>query len=86
MNNLEDNEASQKYGVVTIIYCVGTSQISGLDRDMMTNGREVAFAIPLRYCAVHYCFDDFRLRPVMSLAKLLVDTSTRLRFRSHFGK
>jgi hypothetical protein len=86
MGNLADDEDIQRFGLVLVVYCVGPFKMAEIDREMMTHGMDYSHGLPLRYSALHYCFDDPRLRPVISFSKLIVDTSTRLRFRAHFGK
>jgi hypothetical protein len=56
-----------------------------IDPDLMTNGVNYTACLPMRFVAVHYCFDDPRLLPAISLAKMVVRTNTRLRFRVHYG-
>jgi hypothetical protein len=54
--------------------------------------RKAAFAIqsirrylPFYLACVHYCHDDFRSRPMMTVAMLVMGATNRVRFRAHYG-
>ena len=82
MTALED-EQTQKLGIVMVGYNCGPNR---------TVDRKSAFAIqslrrhlPMRMVSIHYCYDDFKMRPMMTIAMLVMGASQRVRFRAHFG-
>jgi hypothetical protein len=42
--------------------------------------------LPMRVVGMHYCYDSFKMRPMMSLAMLVMGATSRLRFRAHYGE
>jgi hypothetical protein len=85
MSTLMDDEDAQKKGVVAVVYSLGPSRMDENDLALTREGARIMQTLPVRFASLHYCFDDAMLHPVVSLAKLVVGTSTRLRFRDHFG-
>ena len=43
-------------------------------------------AVPMKTTAVHYCYDDARLRLFVQIVITALITSTKLRMRMHYGK
>ena len=88
MDMLQDDEDAQRKGVVKVFYNVGMGGTSPtMDTDLMFKGAPVLFeAMPFRMVAMHYCYDDPRIRPAMSLLHHVIGRSGRVRFRAHFGK
>ncbi|CAJ1944447.1 unnamed protein product [Cylindrotheca closterium] len=80
MVHLEDEEI-QKKGVVSIVYLVG----SQIDRQAAWAEPRLMSIMPMRECAVHICYDNVLLSPIVALARFAVGTLTRLRMRTNFG-
>jgi hypothetical protein len=85
MFTLMDDEDAQKNGIVAVIYNVGQFRREAVALDLTKDWPRIMRTLPLRLVGFHYCFDDAALHPAASLAKLVVGTNTRLRFRVHFG-
>mmetsp|Transcript_3602 Transcript_3602/g.8225 ORF Transcript_3602/g.8225 Transcript_3602/m.8225 type:complete len:437 (+) Transcript_3602:64-1374(+) len=77
---LEDEEI-QKNGVVSIVYLVG----SQIDRQAAWAEPRLMSTMPMRECAVHICYDNVLISPIVALARFAVGTLTRLRMRTYFG-
>jgi hypothetical protein len=56
-----------------------------VDPNLIREGAPYLQVLPIRFAAFHHCFNDARLYPVIPLAKFVVGTNTRLRFRVHCG-
>jgi hypothetical protein len=46
---------------------------------------KIVSIIPLRFTAVHYCFDDEKIRMLFSVAMFVFNKNARIRCRLHFG-
>lgn len=77
---LEDEEL-QKKGVVSIVYLVGTQ----IDRQAAWAEPRLMATMPMRECAVHICYDNILMSPIVALARFAVGTFTRLRMRTYYG-
>lgn len=77
---LEDAEI-QRNGVVSIVYLVG----SQIDRQAAWAEPRLMNTMPMRECAVHICYDNVLISPIVALARFAVGTFTRLRMKSYFG-
>jgi hypothetical protein len=82
MRSVEDDEEAQKRGVVACAYFLG-----GLDFDpqLVRKSGNLRNALPVRLDAVHFCYNDPRVVPVLSLAVFIMGTHIRVRFRTHYG-
>jgi hypothetical protein len=83
MNAVADEE-TQRRGFVAVPYALG------MQHTPSTSGSPFGFGmqekvLPIKFAAVHYCFEVVTLKPVMALAKLALSTSSRLRSRTHQG-
>jgi hypothetical protein len=86
MSLLEDEEAQRK-GVVAIFYNVGIDKFASmLDSSLMRNGTKSMESLPLRLTGIHYCYDDARLLPALSISQLVIRRQGRLRLRVHYGE
>ena len=83
MAALED-EDTQKAGVVMVGYNMGAKL--ELDCHAVWAIMKLRRALPIRVVGMHYCYDDFKTRPMMSLAMLVMGSHGRMRFRAHYGK
>jgi hypothetical protein len=84
MATLEDEEA-QIRGLVDIIYCVGMAGMESNFSQLMTEGGHILNDLPFRIVGLHFCYNDIRLKPALSLIQMICARQTRLRFRTHFG-
>ena len=78
------DESTQKNGLVFVGYNMGKNRI--VDRTMAWNVSQLRKVLPMRITGVHYCYDDFKMRPMITVATLVMGTTNRVRFRSHYGK
>jgi hypothetical protein len=90
---MSDDEKAQREGFVTVINCVQVdiasmlkAQVSKI-RACLGRGRasRMRECLPMRPSAVHCCYNDIRLRPIISLYQQVMGTHGRVRFRAHFG-
>lgn len=79
---LQDVE-TQKRGIVGLAYNVGRGRTT--DREAVWKAAKMVSIIPLRFTAVHYCFDDEKLRMLFSVAMFVFNKNARIRCRLHFG-
>jgi hypothetical protein len=87
MTMLEDEDAQRK-GVVMINYNVGIGYYEdniNSDPRYKTKRANLLGGVPCRPTAVHYCYDDARIRPALAAFQLFLGTYGRLRFRAHYG-
>jgi hypothetical protein len=76
---LEDEE-SQKRGICVIAYNVGNPTV---DRTQVWRNGRLLGSLPYRCVALHYCYDNPKIRLLLNLT--MFDTHTRTRFRHHYG-
>lgn len=74
---------TQKRGIVGIAYNVGRDRTE--DREAVWKAGKIVSILPLRFTAVHYCFDDERVRLLFSVAMFVFNKNARIRCRVHFG-
>ena len=80
---LEDPE-TQKSGLVMV--GTNTGKDARVDRSAVWNIQRIySHALPMRIVSIHYCYDNFAVRPMMTLAMLVMGASSRVRFRAHYG-
>jgi hypothetical protein len=77
------DEETQKRGVVGIAYNVGRGHTK--DREAVWRAAKIVSILPVRFTAVHYCFDDEKIRLLFSLAMFVFNKNARIRCRIHFG-
>ena len=82
MTALQDVE-TQKLGLVLVGYNMGEKRV--VDRMAVYAIQKVRKVLPMRVMGMHYCYDDFKLRPMMTLAMLVMGATGRVRFRAHYG-
>ena len=83
MTALEDDE-TQKAGIVMVGYNIGPRRV--MDRKAAFAIQSIRRYLPFYLASVHYCYDDFRSRPMMTVAMLVMGGTTRVRFRAHYGE
>jgi hypothetical protein len=57
-----------------------------VDRPAVWAIEKLRKALPMRVVGMHYCYDSFKMRPMMSLAMLVMGATSRVRFRAHYGE
>jgi hypothetical protein len=82
MTALEDVE-TQRSGIVLCGFNLGKT--SRLDRQAAWSISKLKNVLPLRVVGLHYSYDDFKMRPMMALATLVMKSHGRTRFRAHYG-
>ena len=84
MTTMKEDEETQKKGCANIIFNLGKK---GEKRDLrsLKEINALAEAVPHRAVAIHYCFEDKRVRPFVSAFRFLMEKSVRTRFRAHCG-
>jgi hypothetical protein len=83
MRSMEDDEETQKRGIVCCGYCVG----GGFTYDLRVVRKlaKIRNALPVRFDSIHACYNNARMTPSFSLATCIMGTHSRMRFRTHFG-
>jgi hypothetical protein len=78
-----EEENVQKRGVVLIVYYI----------DVTLGNREVVYktvklknATPVKIASIHICYNEPKLRPLLTLSLAVVTSYERVRYRAHFGK
>lgn len=67
---IQQDAETQKKGVVVLIYSVGVGHVAmKLDREVYTLSSSFIDCLPLRFNPMHYCFDNYNLRPVLSFVQ-----------------
>ena len=82
---LEENVNAQRRGFVFLVYNVGAKFGQ---RDMTQTLHKLYMlrdGLPWRPAAVHFCYDDVRIRTILALLSSVGGTEARLRLRDHFG-
>eukprot|EP00529_Nitzschia_sp_RCC80_P004320 CAMPEP_0113482538 /NCGR_PEP_ID=MMETSP0014_2-20120614/22971_1 /TAXON_ID=2857 /ORGANISM="Nitzschia sp." /LENGTH=934 /DNA_ID=CAMNT_0000376059 /DNA_START=347 /DNA_END=3151 /DNA_ORIENTATION=+ /assembly_acc=CAM_ASM_000159 len=82
MSLIEDVE-TQRNGLILMGVNVGPKR--RVDREIVFNVHKVRRALPIRTVAIHYCYDDMRMIPMMTLGMLAMGAAGRVRFRPHYG-
>eukprot|EP00529_Nitzschia_sp_RCC80_P002194 CAMPEP_0113494020 /NCGR_PEP_ID=MMETSP0014_2-20120614/28893_1 /TAXON_ID=2857 /ORGANISM="Nitzschia sp." /LENGTH=897 /DNA_ID=CAMNT_0000387903 /DNA_START=253 /DNA_END=2946 /DNA_ORIENTATION=- /assembly_acc=CAM_ASM_000159 len=82
MSLIEDVE-TQRNGMILMGVNVGPKR--RVDREIVFNVHKVRRALPIRTVAIHYCYDDMRMIPMMTLGMLAMGAAGRVRFRPHYG-
>jgi hypothetical protein len=83
---MSDDERAQREGFVTVAYNVQVD-IASLFKVPVFASRKTRMreCLPMRPSAIHFCYNDIRLRPFISLYQKCIGTHGRVRFRAHFG-
>lgn len=74
---------TQRRGVVVVFYKTGPNQT--YNRRSGWKLPRLTYAIPARAAACHFCYDDKKFNPVMSLVLLSLEKSLRARVKMHHG-
>ncbi|KAG7370288.1 hypothetical protein IV203_028034 [Nitzschia inconspicua] len=82
MTAAHDVETQQK-GLVLIGCNVGPRRY--VNRKIAWHVHKVRQALPLKTMGIHYCYDDLRMLPMMTIGMLVSSASSRVRFRAHYG-
>ncbi|KAL3925547.1 MAG: hypothetical protein SGARI_005823 [Bacillariaceae sp.] len=79
---IQDVETQRK-GLLMIGVNVGPNRL--IDRKLPWNVHKVRQALPVRIMGIHYCYDDVRMMPMLTIGMLVSNAATRVRFRAHYG-
>jgi hypothetical protein len=80
---LQDQETQQN-GIVMVGFNCGKDRV--VDRPAAWSILKITKVLPIRIVGIHFCYDAFLVRPMMSLAMLVMGAHRRVRFRAHYGK
>jgi hypothetical protein len=78
----QDVETQQK-GLILMGCNVGPQR--QVNRKIAWHVHKVRQALPLKTMGIHYCYDDLRMLPMMTIGMLVSSASSRVRFRAHYG-
>ena len=81
---LEDVE-TQINGIVSLDYFVDFSGSESNFAEILLNGAPMLLSLPYRYCAIHICHNELRLKTSLTLLQMVLGRQNRVRFRTHFG-
>ena len=83
------HEHNNNNNIVIIVYNLGPNGSSGaFDRITKVSGWKIArlFNIyPTKIASIHYCYDDIRIKRIVSLGSIILGSTIRARFRSKQG-
>jgi hypothetical protein len=82
MTAAEDVE-TQKRGCIFVGYNMGKDR--KVDRTAAATILRLRNLVPLKVVSSHYCYDDLKMRPMMTVATLIIGRHGRARFRHHYG-
>ena len=83
MASVEDEE-DQKMGVVFVYYAAGPQKLK-LQRKFALKMPSLTKALPVRIAALHACYDNPLLKPILSLGLMALQAYSRVRLRFHDG-
>eukprot|EP00934_Nitzschia_sp_Nitz4_P001182 Nitzschia sp. Nitz4//scaffold38_size140716//53689//55150//NITZ4_003139-RA/size140716-snap-gene-0.142-mRNA-1//1//CDS//3329550054//1182//frame0 len=85
MAMLED-EAAQTKGIVEVFRLTDEGHsIAGQGLEVVRDGGHVFSSFPFRRVALHCCYDDPKLKPILFLIRSSINKDTQARQRFHFG-
>jgi hypothetical protein len=85
MSAVED-EATQKRGVVVIVYNVGDSSMHGkTDPRALYQGCWIPHSLPFKMCSLHHCFNDSAFRFVVNITMHFYSEEAKARAKMHYG-
>jgi hypothetical protein len=86
VSNVEANDEAQKRGVIGCAYLVDAAlQYDADNFQILRKIGNLRNALPVRFNSIHLCYNDPLLLPFFSFVMFLMGTSTRMRFRAHYG-
>ena len=80
---LQDVE-TQKHGFVLIGFNSGKNRVT--DRGAAWAVQKISRLLPIHLAAIHFCYDSLKLKPMMTVAMLMMGAKRRIRFRGHYGE
>jgi hypothetical protein len=89
MTALQGDEEAQRNGFVFVVYYSADSRSPVILQEHVARVKmclKVWTGAPFRTVGVHAWYNDFKVRPLMSVIPALLDKVARIRFRSHSGK
>jgi hypothetical protein len=85
MVHVQDNEESQKKGLVVVQSCIGVGIFESQQVDFIKKASPMAQSIPFRPMGYHFCYEDDGLRPLLAAVQMCIGQKLRVRFRAHIG-
>jgi hypothetical protein len=87
MTNLQRDKEAQRNGFVFVLY-YGTDPGFPLQEHFARAkmARKIWGSLPFRLVGMHACYDDSKLRPMLSVIPALMEKARLVRFRAHFGE
>jgi hypothetical protein len=85
MTLLQDDDETQRNGVVVVILNVSPHRISLADAAFMVQAQGMKEGLPYRIAGIHYCFDSMILYPFVTVTHYIFGRGARGRIRTHFG-
>ena len=80
------DESAQLKGFVSVLYTIGSgAQKAQLDRVTLWKALHITHVFPQRYVAMHFCYNNPKLKWMISIASTVFESRTRTRFRCHYG-
>lgn len=79
------DEATQKNGLVVVIYNVNDRWTETFDRDLFMGVGKIRAAAPIRCVSTHYCFNDPAFGAIIKVVTSAMELHTRTRTRLHYG-
>jgi hypothetical protein len=88
MATLEDETAQMK-GVCDVAYCPGEwfasqAALSGV-LELGRQAGDILTNLPARITSYHFCYNDPRMRVILSTIRMAFGKQVRLRNRTHYG-
>ena len=80
---LQDVE-TQKNGFVMVGFNTGKNRV--MDRGAAWAIQKISRLIPMRMSTIHFCYDSPKMRPMMTVAMMIMGARRRVRFRAHYGE
>ena len=90
MSTLTEDESAQLKGICDVVYCPGDlllaipSSFSKISKVARRNGKLIE-GLPCRISTFHFCYDDPRVKFVITALGSHFGKNVRLRIRTHYG-
>ena len=83
--SVAEDEDTQKRGIVGLLYNFGLFD-EDFDSQTIIRSVELRNALPIRFVAMHYCYNQPSFIDFFNYERFSFDRHTRLRCRAHQGK
>lgn len=75
---------TQQNGFVMVGFNTGKNRV--MDRGAAWAIQKISRLIPMRIASIHFCYDSFTMKPMMTVAMMIMGARRRVRFRAHYGE